>query len=134
MNETSDNRIEKLIDSIMKDAPKEQPSVDFTANVMSQLALISNHQSTVYKPLISKKVWGLLVIIVVSLIVFLGVSQPASQSWFQSFDLNSFGNHRILGRFAAIQISGTTKVSIVMFAVMLMIQIPILKRYFDSRI
>mgnify|MGYP000120514431 FL=1 len=42
---------------MMKETTLDTPSVDFTAQVMSQVLKIKISQTTVYKPLISKWVW-----------------------------------------------------------------------------
>lgn len=132
MSERENKYIEKLIDSVMKDAPIERPSFDFTSTIMSKVESLSKSQTTVYQPLISKTVWGFLLVSAICLILFFAFGQPQSESWF-TFDYSSL-NLKVSQIIGGINPSNATFYGLLFLAIMLLVQIPILKRYFDSRL
>ena len=52
--EKDEKRIDAFVDKLMANDTLEQPTLDFTDNVMSKVESISNSIATVYKPLIPK--------------------------------------------------------------------------------
>ena len=132
MKENEGKHIDKLIDKVMKESSLESPSVDFTALVMGKVEAIQTSTYTTYEPLISKRVWVLLSIgflVLVGMIARFGKIE--SSIWFDNFDF--LNTNRFLELINGIQVSQTTLVSISIFALMLLVQIPLLKNYFDKR-
>jgi len=134
MSENVDKHIEKLVDKAMKDATLETPSFNFTAHVMSQVEAIAKPSTTVYKPLISNKVWIFLFGCVVVLAAFsVFGTQPESKNWFDTIDYSIFSNNRVTNAVSGFRFSQTSFYAILMCAVMLFIQVPLLKHYFNKR-
>jgi hypothetical protein len=129
MKENANKHIDQFVDKVMKTSKLETPSFNFTAKVMSQITETSRSTVTVYKPLISKTVWGILLVLGAVLVVFSIFSKDnTTLGWFDKLDIS-----KVFNVFSGIEISQTTMYSLLMFGVMLFIQIPILKHYFNKR-
>ena len=129
MKEHTNKPIEKLVDKVMKSSTLETPSFDFTAKVMSQVIADSKSGVTVYKPLISKTAWVVLLVVAAGLIAVSVYSGDASSlGLLDKLDLSKVPN-----LFSGIKISQTAMYSLLMFAIMLCIQVPLLKHYFNKR-
>ncbi len=129
MNEHKNKHIDQFVDKVMKSSTLETPSFDFTAKVMSQVKATSRSSVTVYKPLISKPIWGVLVMLTVGVVVFSVFSKDTTTfGWFDQLDFSKVPN-----LFSGVKISQTAMYSLLMFAVMLCIQVPLLKHYFNKR-
>lgn len=69
---------EKIIDELASKAIKavdvKTPSVDFTQSLMDKIQAVQTTQKTmVYEPLISKKVWAVIIAVIGSLIGYVGI-------------------------------------------------------------
>ena len=88
--EKDEKEIEAFIDKLMSNDHLELPTIDFTAKVMSKVEVISNSTATVYKPLISKSVWFIILVSFVALLAYVYLNKPATkQSWFNRIDLSN---------------------------------------------
>jgi hypothetical protein len=129
--EADDKKIEAFIDKLMSADSLEQPSIDFTANVMSKVEAISNSTATVYKPLISKQVWILIVATFLALVGYVIFNEPSTSSGLlERFDLSGVSNPL---ENISFNFSKTLMYAMVLMAVMFSVQIPILKHYFNNR-
>lgn len=131
MKASEDKHIEKLIDHLMKDAALEAPSFDFTAKVMSQVTVAKTSNVTTYQPLISKKVFiaifGSLTILIAYVLLN---SDPATNSRLINLNYNLLANYNPV---KTLGFSNITTYTVVLTAIMLCIQIPLLKNYYDSK-
>jgi len=129
MKENANKHIDQFVDKVMKTSKLETPSFNFTAKVMSQITETSRSTVTVYKPLISKTTWVILFLLTVGMVGFSFFNKDTSTlGWFDKFDFSIVSN-----LFSGVKISQTTMYSLLMFGVMLFIQIPLLKHYFNKR-
>lgn len=135
MKESEDKIIEKLIDKVMKQSTLETPSVDFTSIIMGKVDVIKANASTTYEPLISKRIWfAIFGVFLVFVVYVIWIGKLEGSGWFGSMDFNILSANKFSEIFNGIRLSNTTSVSILMFAVMLLVQIPLLKYYFSKRI
>jgi hypothetical protein len=135
MKESEDKYMNELIDKVMKHAALETPSVDFTSMVMGKVEAIKLNAHTTYEPLISKRVW--LLIFSISIVLVVAVTSFGAidySSWSNTMDFSFMKTIEFSKISNGMQLSNATRVSIVMFCLMLLIQIPLLKRYFDKRV
>lgn len=134
MKENVNKHIETLVDKAMKHAALEAPNFDFTAHVMAQVEDIKLSASTTYQPLISKRAW---IIVFVSVLLFMSYvfwfSKPETSGWLGTLDFSMYNTDKLTNLMSGIHLSKTANYSILLFAVMLLVQIPILKNYFDKR-
>lgn len=130
--ERDEKNIEAFIDKLMSEDVLEQPSLDFTDKVMFEVEAISNSTATVYKPLISKSTWFIILGGFVALIGYIYFKKPSSNSgWFDRFDVS----HLSLNLFENITFNFSTTLiyAVVFLALMVSVQVPILKYYFNKR-
>ncbi len=135
MNEKVDKQIEKLVERSMKTQSLESPSSNFTSVVMDQVLALNKSKVTIYKPLISKPMWFALFVVallVVSYIIF-GMNTTET-AWLNFIDLSFITDNKLSNTLSGFKVSKTVMYSVVLFGIMLFIQVPILKSYFDKRI
>ena len=117
-----------LTDKIMKEASLETPSNDFTINVMSRIEELGT--STVYQPLISKKMWVVIALGIAAL-MFLALSGSIeSMTLFSDLRLN-FDLYKLL---PSLSVSSPFMYGVFFLSILLIIQVPFLKYYFDKRL
>lgn len=137
MKEQENKKIDALVNKIMNSVDLEAPSLDFTANIMSQVEVLSTSKITTQKPLISKWGWGIIAVVIITIIVYAligGVANETSNSWFNTIDYSMLYNNTITQFLSGIVISKTVLYSVVLFCALLFIQIPLLKYYFNKRL
>lgn len=135
MKDNTDKHLDKLVGKMLNEVPMKSPSMDFTANILSKIEILPPNNAIVYKPLISRNAWftmGVLVLGSLTYMIF-GISLEES-SWFKYLDFDKIPNIEFPNVFSKITISKTFMYSIVIFAVMLFVQIPLLKNYIDKRL
>lgn len=131
--ENEDKKIEELVDKLMANDSLEKAPINFTDEVMSKIEVLSEAKTIVYKPLISKYVWWLLGLGFVALIVNVVLNKPSNSSSLSeryalpeiSFDL--FNN-------LSVDFSSTLMYATVLLAIMVAIQVPLLKQYFNQKL
>ena len=135
MKNNIDKHLEKLTNKIMEETSLESPSFDFTDNIMSQVQIIKTSDVTVYKPLISKSIWILIALGFITLIGYLifGTTSQESEALF-TINFDALFNNRFTETLSAMKFSDTLMYAIVSLGIMLFIQIPLLKNYFDNRL
>ncbi|WP_264535782.1 hypothetical protein [Flavobacterium sp. N1736] len=124
----SDKNIENLIDKMMAENTLESPSIDFTSKIMSQVLVAEKSKIKAYKPLISKTTW-----------IFIGISLIALT--FYSLSSNNISNFEIVKiysdkastLFSGIHFSKNILYGLLIVPVMFLIQIGVLKNYFDKK-
>ena len=135
MKANTDKYIEKFVDKMMKEISLETPSVDFTAQIMSQVLKIKTSQTTVYKPLISKWVWYGIFISMLGLIAYLSFNSSAvSGGLLEKFNLGTLPKFSMPNLFSGLHFSKTTIYACVLLTLMLFIQIPIIKHVMNRRL
>ena len=131
MKNKEDKNIEKLVGDMMASNPIERPSVDFTSAVMSAVLATKAKSSLVYKPLISKRGWFIIVLAFIALSVFLILNQQIVQIN-KYFDLSSVHFDQFLKPFSGLNISPLTANVLIAASVMLLLQLFLLKRHIDK--
>lgn len=130
MKEKADKYLDDLTKKVIKESAIESPSFNFTNAVMSQIEVLSKKQEIVYKPLISKTTWGLILVSFLAIIIYVLFSgnEPESTNWLGNINFNVITNALL-----SYKLSKTFTYAIVFFGLMICIQIPFLKNYFDKR-
>jgi hypothetical protein len=125
----SDKNIENLIDKMMSENTLESPSIDFTSKIMSQVLLAEKSKIKSYKPLISKTTW-----------IFIGISLIAlttysvySNNDISNFEIAKIYSDKTAALFSGIHISKNILYALLIVPFMILIQIGILKNYFDKK-
>lgn len=98
MKETNEQQLDKVVSKAIQKTAVKSPTTDFTQTLMSKIqASQASQTAIVYEPLISKQVWGLLVVIFVLLIgyVSLNIIDFTVVSDFAQSTSNTLGNWHI---------------------------------------
>ena len=134
MKANNDKDIEKFVDRLMKDTSLESPSPEFTANLMTKVLATEMDKALVYKPLISKRGWYIIIGSVIVLVGYLIFNTSITDAgWFESLGLGSV-NDDFLKSLPSIKFSEVTVYSVVLLAILLLVQITFLKKYFNRRL
>ena len=135
MNDNLDNQIEKLVDKTMKNSILESPSLGFTNAVMSQVNAIQKSTVTTYQPLISKPTWFVLFVITLGVVLYSVFGTNTNETnWLSFIDLSMLTDNKLNTALSGFKVSKIVMYSVVLFGIMLFIQVPILKNYFDKRL
>ncbi|MEP1489301.1 MAG: hypothetical protein ABJK28_12810 [Algibacter sp.] len=136
MKESENKYVDNLSKKIIKEAAVESPSFNFTDTVMSQIETLSVRSSvTAYKPLISIKGWLVIAIVFIALlIIMIMTSEGCSLDLLNKINFSIISNNKMGEALSNIKISKTLTYTIALFGLMLSIQIPWLKHYFDKRL
>jgi len=135
MKDHTEQQLDKLAKKVMKSSLLENPSLDFTANIMAKVDAFAKSKTIVYQPLISKTAWIIIIILVVG-ILSLGFFENGFESlgWFDTIYHSIITDNKISKTISSIAISKTMMYAIVFFGVVFFIQIPILKNRFEKRL
>ena len=135
MKENIDKHIENLVDKTMKKSTLESPSFDFTNAVMAQVNALEQSTVTTYKPLISKPMWFVLFALGFAIVLYIIFGMNTTETgWLNSIDLSVITDNKLSNAMSGFKVSKTVMYGVVLFGIMLFIQVPILKHYFDKRI
>lgn len=130
--EHNDKKLEAFVKKLMANDKLEKPSADFTNNVLKQLNVES--KAIVYKPLIPKWMW---LVVALSVLLILSYSLLFNQDAVSGSKLSELLR---LSKFEfnvyndiSFNFSKTLIYSVVAFALMIGLQIPLLKSYINRR-
>ena len=130
-----DKHIEELINNMMKDVEMESPSADFTHMVMAQIDADKQSNTIRYKPLISKHVWLIIGCAILGTCAYLLLNTSNYESsWLNRLDLGQFTNNSITQTLSGFTLPKTVMYTVLGFALMICVQVPLLKHYFNKRL
>lgn len=134
MKDHTEQQLDKLANKVMQSSLLESPSLDFTANVMAKVEAYAKSKTTIYEPLISKKWWLLISLLVIGLFSygFFGTGLE-SLGWFDKVDYSILSNNKVTEAISGITISKIFMYAIGFFGLVFFVQIPIMKHYLDRR-
>lgn len=125
----SDKNIENLIDKMMSESTLESPSIDFTSKIMAQVLVAEKNKVKTYKPLISKTIW---VIIGFSLLA-LAIHASLFSGTEYNLEIDKSYTERFSALFSGIHLSKNIMYAVLIVPFMILIQIGLLKNYFDKK-
>lgn len=124
----SDKNIENLIDKMMVDHNLESPSIDFTAKIMTQVLATEKSKTKIYRPLISKQIWFAIAAASVALTIYIVMSSRENNTEIDPLFAVNFAD-----LLPAISISNNILYAFLVIPFMIMIQIPLLKNYYERK-
>ncbi|MEX0995919.1 MAG: hypothetical protein WDZ45_02585 [Flavobacteriaceae bacterium] len=133
MKEQETKELERFVAGAMFKTKLETPSPHFTERVIK--AVMAEQQATAigYRPLIPTYMWIGIAFFIVSLTTYLWfLAQPAPFNW-PSLSFGFLENNILFKKLAAVSISKITLYAVLFLAVMICVQIPVLKYYFNRR-
>lgn len=125
----SDKNIENLIDKMMAEDTLESPSIDFTSKIMTQVLVAEESKAINYKPLISKRSWMLISLSIIALVVYTSLFSGTEYS----LGIDKSYTEKFSALFSGIHFSKSIMYAFLVIPFMIMIQIGVLKNYFDKR-
>ncbi|SHL66130.1 hypothetical protein [Flavobacterium chilense] len=125
----SDKNIENLIEKMMAENTLESPSADFTSNIMSKILIAEEVKIKPYKPLISISTW-IFIGVALALLIIYNVYFTGTEN---NLEIGKSYTDKISAIVSGIYISKTTLYAILIVPFMILIQIGILKNYFDKK-
>ena len=131
--EHDNDKLEAIFDRLMREEPLESPSFDFTDKVMDKVYTLKSESSIVYQPPISKKVWfiiGACFVLMCTYIVING--SAAGNQWYNNFGISSVQWYIFEG--VEFQFSKILNHALILLAVMIGIQVTVLKSYLNKRL
>jgi hypothetical protein len=128
MNE-SDKNIENLIDKMMTENTLESPSIDFTSKIMSQVLVIEKSKIKAYKPLISKSTWIIIGCGLLGLAIYASLFSGTEYN----LGIDKAYTEKFSSIFSGIHLSKNILYAILIVPFMILIQIGVLKNYFDKK-
>ncbi|TSE10652.1 MULTISPECIES: hypothetical protein [Aquimarina] len=127
MEEQYKNDIQHLV----KEAGLESPSANFMNNIMKEIE-VSSQKSLNYTPLISKKTWLIVALVIVSILGILLLLSDNEVSILHTIDFSFLKVIDLDNPFSDFTLHKTTLYGILFLALLFFVQIPILKRRIDS--
>jgi len=129
MSKKMDKHIEKFIDKTMKEINLDSPSIDFTNNIMKEVTQLHHIKVTTYQPLISKKLWFIIFLAIISMTTYIILTENIKQlNW-----LNTL-NFKLDPLLPNINFSNTAFYALIVLASLIVIQLILLKNYFNKRL
>jgi hypothetical protein len=125
----NDKEIENLIEKMMSENTLESPSFDFTSKIMSQVLEVEKSKIKAYKPLISKSAWIFISIVLIMLIAY----SVDSGNNISNFELTQSYSDKISTVFSGIHFSTNVLYGLLVIPFMVLVQIGVLKNYFDKK-
>jgi len=139
MKENSEQRLDKLTNKIIKSTKLESPSANFTSAVMAQIEGLETIK-LVHQPLISKRAWLVVAIILAGIMSYVFFGNGESLGWFEGIDFSflgidftAFENNKISETLSGITISKTLMYTVILFGIIVLVQVSMFKTYFDKR-
>ncbi|WP_411895428.1 hypothetical protein [Winogradskyella sp. A2] len=130
--EQGDKRIEELVNKLMAADSLEKAPLEFTDNVMAKVEALQKSTVTVYKPLIPKYVWWLIGSGFIALVGYIIFNQPKSTtSLSDRYNIPEVSFNLL--KDVSFDFSNTLLYAMVLLAIMVSVQIPLLKQYFNNR-
>jgi hypothetical protein len=135
MQDHTEQHLDKLAKKVMQSSSLESPSLDFTANIMAKVEASLTSDITTYKPLISKRAWLIILILVIGSLSY-GVfgSGQEGLGWFDTFDYSIIYNNKVTEAISGITISKIFAYAIGFFGLVFFIQIPLMKHFFNKQL
>ncbi|WP_297796582.1 hypothetical protein [uncultured Eudoraea sp.] len=136
MEDTNEKRLDDFVKKVVSNASLESPSVDFTENIISKIAVReTNNAITVYQPLISKTSWLVLATLTILLIAYIFIGKfDLTVSWLPNINTGVIENMDSMVALSQIQLPNTVVYALIGLMLFFYLQIIFLKKYLDSRL
>jgi len=131
----TNKNIEDFTKYIIKESSIEKPSADFVAKVMNRIDLESNPiYENKYKPLISKLGWIIISLVLILSSIYFWSKKFNPSNYLSGLNLSFSTNFSLTKIFNEINIPSTFTFVFVFFTILVIIQLLIIKKYFDKAI
>jgi len=128
----SDKDIEQLIGKMMAEEKLQSPSIDFTSKIMAEVLALEEKKQKTYKPLISKSVWVSIGIALALLVAYTSLFS-VSESTLKIDEIGKLYSEKITSAFTGVHFSKNIQYAILIVPFMVLVQVGVLKNYFDKK-
>lgn len=128
----SDKNIEPLIEKMMAEDKLQSPSIDFTSKIMAEVHVLEEKKLKAYKPLISKPIWISIGLAVAALVIYVSLFSVSNND-LKIDEIGKLYSDRVLTAFSGIHFSKNILYAILIVPIMILVQVGILKNYFDKK-
>ncbi len=128
----SDKNIEQLIDKMMAEEKLQSPSIDFTSKIMANVQVLEEKKLKAYKPLISKPVWIVIGLAAAFLVIYVSLFS-VSENNIEIDEIGKLYSNKVSTTFSGIHFSKNMSYAILIVPIMILVQVGILKNYFDKK-
>ncbi|KAF2511200.1 hypothetical protein [Flavobacterium foetidum] len=125
----NDKNLESLIEKMMADVELDSAPIDFTSKIMSEVSILENKKAQIYKPLIPKVAWVFIFFGLSALIAYVSLFSGSDSN----MEVGKLYVDKISGLFSAVHFSKNVLYSILIVPIMILIQVGLLKNYFDKK-
>ena len=132
MKAHSEQHLDDLAKKVMTSAPLETPSFNFTADVMAKLDAPQVSAITTYKPLISKKAWIVIGIIMIALGYYIFSLDSSGASTTNRFDLSGIKESNVVLTLSSLFKSKVLIYSVTFFGVAWLVQVSVMKQQLNK--
>ena len=133
MKESTEQRLDELTKKMMSSTKLESPSSNFTQNLMAKIEQMEL-EPKVHKPLISKVAWIFIGVVITGIILYSSFFGLESFGLVDNVDYSIIENNKVTEALSGLSISKTLMYSILLFGVFMLVQMTVLKNYFDKRL
>ena len=130
----TEQHLDKLAKKVMQSSTLESPTLDFTANIMAKVKASGINHVTVYKPLISKRTWLIVAVLILGGLAYGIFGNIEGLGWVDKVDLSVISNNKVTEAISGITISKTLMYAIGVCGLVFFIQIPMMKYYMNKRL
>lgn len=131
MESHSEQHFDNLAKKVIKSTKLESPSLDFTANVMASL---EGGKSIAYQPLITKKGWLAIAIIILGIVAYPLFGNVEGTGLLENVDYSIISNNVITDALGGIAFSKTLMYCIVILGAFWFIQVQMMKHQIEKRL
>ncbi|PHR15059.1 MAG: hypothetical protein COA40_02650 [Aequorivita sp.] len=133
MKEQQSKELDQLIAKVMQKSTLETPSFQFTDKVLTAINAEQKSVNIPYRPLIPKYIWAAIVVGIIGITGYLWFMIKPAPLNLSIPSFNFMDSFSLSNNIPAFTPSKITAYAILFFALMLCIQIPMLKQYFNNR-
>jgi len=135
MQEDKQPKFDEFIQNRIKEEGLEKPSMNFTNAVISKIEAQKGYNQVLdYKPLISKKIWYSVAVLVLSVFSYLIYGNSALEfNWFPDGIMHRIEQFNLLERMPNFNVSSIYVYAFVGLAFFVGLQIVLLKNHFNKR-
>ena len=129
----SDKNIEEITRRLLSEVPLESPSLKFVEAVMTKLQTQAKTKEVVYQPLISKKIWVIVIICTMGGVIYTIFNPLAIDVTIDWLNFSFIENYQLPTLFDKIQLPDFFGITFGFFGVVVLIQMFLLNNYIKRR-
>jgi hypothetical protein len=134
MQDHTEQHLDKLAKKVMQSSTVESPSLDFTANIMAKVKASGISHVTVYKPLISKRTWIIVAVLILGGLSYGIFGNIEGLGWVDKVDFSIISNNKVTDAISGFTMSKTLMYAIGVCGLVFFIQIPMMKYFMNKRL